>query len=68
MNPDELRFDVIVEPTDPFDGATAIQIEKWKSRYKNWDMKLTKRDEASKVAFAIIIGQCADALKDKMKT
>ena len=38
MNPDELRFDVIVEPTDPVDGATAIEIEKWKTRYKNWDM------------------------------
>jgi len=67
MNPDDLGFDVIPEPVDPAEGASAVKYEKWKIRYKNWDTKTINRGEASKAAFAIIIGQCSNALKDKMK-
>ena len=68
MNPDDLGFDVIVEPPDPDENGTQIEYEKWKTKYKNWDTLTTKREEASKAAFAIIIGQCSDVIKDKMKT
>ena len=37
MNPEDLGFDVIAEPTDPRSGASAVQLEKWKTKYKNWD-------------------------------
>ena len=43
-------------------------MEKWKTRYKNWDILTTKRAEASKAAYAVLIGQCSDAMKDRMKT
>ena len=68
MNPDDLGFVTIPEPEDPEDGATAIQLEKWKTKYKNWDQLTSKRTEAKKAAYAIVIGQCSDTVKDKMKT
>ena len=68
MNPDDLGFGTIEEPDDPIDGATAIQLEKWKTKYKNWDYLTSKRNEAQKAAYAIVIGQCSDSVKDKMKT
>ena len=37
MNPDDLGFNDIEEPDNPEDGATAIELEKWKTKYKNWD-------------------------------
>ena len=68
MKPDDLGFEKIEEPEDPEDGATAIEIEKWKTKYKNWDHLTSKRNEAKKAAYAIVIGQCSDTVKDKMKT
>ena len=68
MNPDDLGFDMIDEPDDPDDDVNHIVIEKWKTRYKNWDSLTNKRNEAIKAAYAIVIGQCSDAVKDKMKT
>ena len=68
MNPEDLSFTPIAELVDPVTGITGVVYEKWKTLHKNWDMKIHKREEASKAAFAIIIGQCSEALKDKMKT
>ncbi len=68
MNPENLGFEPITEPADPADGFTNVQYEKWKTQHRNWDTKTQRREEASKASFAIIIGQCSDALKDKMRT
>ena len=68
MNPDNLGFEPIVEPADPVEGATGVPYEKWKTLHRNWDTKTQRREEAGKAAFAIIMGQCSDTLKDKMKT
>ena len=68
MNPDDLGFNAILEPDDPADNAPAVAYEIWKTKYKNWDMLTNKRAEAGKAAYDIIIGQCSDSLKDKMKT
>lgn len=38
------------------------------TKYKNWDVLTSKRNEAMKAAYAIIIGHCSDAVKEKMKT
>ena len=56
MNPDDLGFENIVEPADPAANATPVYLEKWKTRYKNWDTSTNKCNEASKAAFEIIIG------------
>ena len=68
MNPENLGFEPITEPADPPDGASNIAYEKWKTQYRNWDTKSQRREEACKASFAIVIGQCSDTLKDKMKT
>ena len=68
MDPEDLGFEIILEPADPAVGASAIKMEKWKTRYKNWDILTTKRAEASKAAYAVLIGQCSNAMKDRMKT
>lgn len=67
MNPDNLGFVPIVEPPDTV-ATTGVAYEKWKTLHRNWDMKTQRRDEGSKAAFAIIMGQCSDSLKDKMRT
>ena len=46
MNPDDLGFERIEEPEDPENGATAIDIEKWKTKYKHWNYLTSKRNEA----------------------
>ena len=68
MNPDDLGFERIEEPEEPANGATAIELEKWKTKYKNWDQLTSKRSEAKKAAYAIVIGQCSETVKDKMKS
>ena len=68
MHSDDLGFDEIAEPNNPRNGASAIQREKWKTKYKNWDYLTSKRTEAIKSAYATIIGQCSDTVKDKLKT
>ena len=56
MNPNDLGFVNIEEPDDPVDGATVIQIEQWKTKYKNWYYLTSKRTEATNAAYEIVIG------------
>ena len=67
INPDNLRFVPITEPADTV-AITGVAHEKWKTLHRNWDMRTQQYDEACKVAFTIIMGQCSDSLKDKMRT
>ena len=68
MNPDDLGFEDIEEPNDPTSESSTIEVEKWKTKYRNWDNLTSKRNEATKAAYAIVIGQCSDPVKDKMKS
>ena len=56
MNPKNMGSKFIEEPDNPEDRTTVFQIEKWKTKYKNWDFLTSKRNEATKAAYAIVIG------------
>ena len=68
MNTDDIGLDDIPKPDDPEDDATPIILERWKTRHKNWDQLASKMTEATKSVYAIVIGQCFDTVKDKVKT
>ena len=68
MDPEDLRFMPLYQPNDPNTTATIIELEIWKMWYKQWDSLVNKQAEASKAAYAVIIGQCSDSIKVQMKT
>ena len=37
LNPDELGFIEIMEPSDPASGASAVDIKKWETKHRNWN-------------------------------
>ena len=68
LDPEDLEFEELDEPTDPPDDVNVIRIEKWKTSHKNWNTKKLQREEANKAACAIILAQCSEGVRDKMKT
>ncbi len=44
-----------------------IEVDKWRSQYKIYEAKMFEREEAQKVIFAIVLGQCTRALRTKME-
>ena len=68
MNLDDLRFNPLLKPQDPDDNATRVEFKKWDFSHKEWKELTTKRSEASKAAFAIVLGQCSDSIQDRLAT
>lgn len=68
MDPDDLGFKTILEPSDPDPNASQVELKKWETRYKKWDSLTNKREEASRAAYAMILAQCSDAVIDRMQT
>jgi len=68
LNPEALGFSDILKPDDPPSDASMVNVEKWKYEYRNWNDRTNRRQEASRAAFAIVLGQCSEAVRSKMKT
>ena len=67
LDPDVLGFTPIDEPLAPTGEATQIQFQIWQVKYKRFEQMEANRKEASANAFAIIIGQCADTVMDRLE-
>ena len=65
-----LRFDPLTSP--PFtpqkaDAPTFQEQEEWKLKYREFHDKQVKREDNSKKVFALILGQCSQALLHRME-
>ena len=69
LDPDVLSFIPIDEPSAPTgETTTQIEFQIWQEvKYKRFEQMEANRKEASANAFAIIIGQCADTIKDRLE-
>ena len=65
MNPDNMGFTTLVEPPDP-DITNVLALEQWKNKMKRHDDLVQTRNEISKQAFAVILGQCSQSVQDKL--
>ena len=68
LDPDKLEFADNDEPTPPTDATDVVKMEKWKLQMRRWEAIETKRTEATRQAYAVVIGQCSRALRDRMET
>ena len=66
MDPDNLSFDDIPNPADTPPAATASMAEQeiWKLQLRQYGDRITQREEASRQAFAVVLGQCSQTIRD----
>lgn len=65
MDPDALAFSEITEPVGPADRDDLVAMEKWKVKYRKYDELISKREEATKRAYAIVWWQCSQAIQQQ---
>jgi hypothetical protein len=67
FNPSNLGFTPINNPTTPGANATLEEIEIWKLMFKSQHVKRETRDELKKQAYAVVLGQCSQAIRDRLE-
>lgn len=67
MDPNNLAFKPLINAPPPGTGAGMAKIEIWKMDLEEYRSRLAKRQEASRQAYAFIIGHCSDVLCDQRK-
>ena len=65
---DGMKFKNIEEPQDPDDETKLTSMKKWEIAIQKAEKLKENRNEASRAAFSIIIGQCTKELRDRMET
>ena len=68
LNPRDIGFDTIIRPKDPSVNATPVEMEIWKTSFRNYNDQVKERKKVTEASYAILIGQCTDALRDTMET
>ena len=63
-----MRLPPIVQPPTPGDQATATEIELWKMALRTYQQKAEERKKNTHQAYALILGQCLQALHNRMET
>ena len=57
----------IAEPAEPAAGASAAEMKKYEMLLKDWLNRSTRYAEQLKLAFPLILGQCDDDLRHRIK-
>ena len=57
---------LLVDPMmmPPSDPANLVQAEVWKSQLHTYNVQLTFHVEAEKQAYAVVLGQCSQGVRD----
>lgn len=63
----DLNLPAIVEPAFPEDAGNMMQIEMWKIARRTYDKKLEARERNSQRIYALTLGQCSQALRNRME-
>ena len=68
MDPDNLSFNDLPNPADAPPAATASMAEQeiWKLQLRQYGDRITQREEASRQAFAVVLGQCSQTIRDRI--
>ena len=64
---EHLRFPELVEPVKPTNASDVFEVELWKEDRKEYRRKQEKRIKNSGKAFALILGQCSRAIRDRVE-
>jgi len=77
FDPDNLGFQNMTEPAppprpnDPEDVAQTqiwqTRMDVWRARFKSHIDKVDTRREVSRQAYAVVLGQCSEALRDRLE-
>ena len=69
MDPDDMGFTELTDPllNPPADNASFAVKEMWQSEMKRYLDKLSLQEEAMKQAVAIVLGQCSQTIRDRIK-
>ena len=69
MDPDNMGFTELTEPSlnPPADNASFAAKETWRSEMKRYLDKSLLREEATKQAVAIVLGQFSQTIRDRIK-
>jgi uncharacterized membrane protein YgcG len=67
LDPNKLQFDDIPVPTRPADPTDFYQVEQWKFAAKSHFTKTELRESMSKQAYAMALGQCSPAVRDRLE-
>jgi len=67
IDPDKLEFDPFPAITDPPAAATMVQIKTWEFQMKQRFHEEFKRTQLSKLAYATVLGQCSQAVRDRIE-
>lgn len=62
-----LRLPVLVPPANPTSNADTATIEIWKEKRKIHVREVTARKRNSERAFALVLGQCTEALRNRIE-
>jgi hypothetical protein len=68
INPTKLEFDPFPPPiADPATTATAVEMIIWELELKQRRHEEVRRKQLSNVAYAIVLGQCSQAVRDRIE-
>ena len=68
MHPDVLAFDALVDPesTPPTNVANLVQMKIWEGKLKTYNDSINTRTEVSRQAYAVVLGQCSQTIRDRL--
>ena len=67
MDPDDLGFQLLIEPPHPDDNADELEVERWKLRIRRIDQRRAVQDEVMQQVLAIVKGQCSPTVVDRIE-
>jgi hypothetical protein len=67
LDPSVLQFEPLIAPVVPTDRTDIVLMKYWEMDLKEYRKKLNIRTESSEKAYAIILGQCSQAIRDRLE-
>ena len=69
MDPDTLAFETLVDPmTITLAADASVQaVEAWKMSLRQYSDQIVQREEVSKQAFAVVLGQCSQTVRERIR-
>ena len=62
-----LSFPALEKPRDPGKDPTFAQQQEYNSEYVNWNKAKQRRTHNMQRVFALILGQCSDTIKNRIR-
>ena len=63
----DMELAPLVEPTAPTDTTNVVALELWKMARRTYEKKVEARRSTSQRVYALVLGQCSQALRNRME-